>query len=107
MSWAETESMTDGCSAEFFPSDHGACHFGLTHAGASVIGLIAIGLTDREIASQRRVSPHTVRHQVHSAMQRANARSRSEMVAKCFAAGVLERVWPPRITGLRCLRHVS
>jgi DNA-binding NarL/FixJ family response regulator len=75
----------------------------LSTSQVAAIVLVAMGLTDHEIASAVHLSPHTVRHQIAAAMRRATARSRTELVARCFAAGVLVPTWPPRSTDVTCL----
>jgi hypothetical protein len=46
---------------------------------------------------------HTVRNHVASAMRRAGARSRTELVAMCFVAGLLTLTWPPTMSPRACL----
>jgi DNA-binding CsgD family transcriptional regulator len=80
------------------------CPTRLRPSEVAVLLLICVGLTDETVAAASHISPHTVRHHVASAMRRAGARSRTELVAKCFAAGVLSAAsWPP-VAGVRqCL----
>ena len=79
------------------------CPSAFTQAELNVLIRIARGLTDEAVASACNLSPHTVRHHVASAMRRAAAQSRTELVAKCFAAGVLALSWPPALDLYRCL----
>ncbi|MFI7589285.1 response regulator transcription factor [Spongisporangium articulatum] len=78
----------------------------LTDRHVEVIALIAAGLSDRQVARRLDVGLATVRHHLATAMQRAAAHSRTELVAICYAAGILQvQVWPPVSTSLRCLRN--
>lgn len=83
------------------------CRLRFTAAELRVLVRLAAGLTDDAIASSSHLSPHTVRHHVTSAMRRASAQSRTELVAKCFAAGVLAAAWPPALDAERCLCALS
>jgi DNA-binding NarL/FixJ family response regulator len=94
---AEPVEATEGCP------EPRHCPTRFTASELRVLLRIAIGLTDEAVASACHLSPHTVRHHVASAMRRASARSRTELVAKCFAAGILSAVWPPAIDAGRCL----
>lgn len=85
------------------PGEPIACPGQFTPSELNVLIRIAIGLTDDAVASACHLSPHTVRHHVASAMRRAAARSRTELVAKCFAAGVLSAVWPPSLSARACV----
>ncbi|MDP3894476.1 MAG: helix-turn-helix transcriptional regulator [Nocardioides sp.] len=68
-------------------------------------GPVARGQSDREIARDLQLSAHTVRHHLTAAMQTTGATSRAQLVALCYAAGVLEvGVWPPVAANARCLR---
>ncbi|WP_369832199.1 LuxR C-terminal-related transcriptional regulator [Blastococcus sp. TF02-8] len=66
-----------------------------TESELEILRLVATGMTDDAVATRRGSSSHTVRHHMASAMRRAAACSRTELVAKCFAAGVLTSTWPP------------
>jgi DNA-binding CsgD family transcriptional regulator len=79
------------------------CPTRLRPSELEVILLITGGLTDDAVAASTHHSPHTVRNHVGAAMRRTGARSRTELVARCFAAGVFTRAWPPRIGAQRCL----
>jgi DNA-binding NarL/FixJ family response regulator len=89
------------------PDGPGRCPSRLTVSEVNVILRIAAGLTDEAVATACRLSPHTVRHHVASAMRRASARSRTELVAKCFAAGVLVAAWPPALSASACLCRLA
>jgi PAS domain S-box-containing protein len=52
-----------------------------------VLGLVALGATSPEIASQLHISHNTVRKHVNSAMRKLGARSRAHLVAKAMGDG--------------------
>ena len=69
----------------------------LTGREVSLICLIAGGLTNWQIGKELMISPHTVAQHVAEMLRRYNARSRCELVARAYSAGVLQTgVWPPR-----------
>lgn len=69
------------------------------------MALVACGLSDREIARDLQLSAHTVRHHLTAAMQNAGACSRAQLVALCYATGVIKTgEWPPMPGNARCLR---
>ncbi|WP_457316799.1 ATP-binding protein [Sinomonas sp. RB5] len=55
---------------------------GVTPREADVFRLISLGLPNRDIASQLRLSPRTVEKHVESLLRKAGARSRTELVAR-------------------------
>ncbi|MBV9449441.1 MAG: helix-turn-helix transcriptional regulator [Streptosporangiaceae bacterium] len=62
--------------------------------------LLAAGYSSDEAAIRLVLSPHTIVRHVTHMMMRSGARSRTELVARAYAAGVLDNgVWPPRATG--------
>lgn len=71
----------------------------LTERELAILCLVAGGLTNRQIARELLISHHTVAQHVAEMLRRCHARSRCEMVARAYSAGVLEAgVWPPRMT---------
>ena len=69
----------------------------LTGREADILCLIAHGLTNWQIARVLLISHHTVAQHVADMLRRCHARSRCELVARAYCAGVLETgVWPPR-----------
>ena len=52
-----------------------------------VLGLVALGATSPEIASQLHISHNTVRKHVNSAMRKLGARARAHLVAKALGEG--------------------
>jgi len=70
---------------------------GQTPSGASltpreleVVGLVASGLTAREIAAELHVAAHTVNAHVRNAMTKLEVRSRAQLVARVLGEGI----WP-------------
>jgi DNA-binding NarL/FixJ family response regulator len=63
---------------------------GLTPRQRAIVGLIAKGLTNKEIASHLNLSPRTVEMHVALALERLNCRTRSEAVSRATAQGLLE-----------------
>jgi DNA-binding NarL/FixJ family response regulator len=63
----------------------------------SILCLIAGGLTNWQIARELLISHHTVAQHVAEMLRRCHARSRCELVARAYSAGLLQTgVWPPR-----------
>ena len=62
---------------------------GLTPRQHSILGLIAKGLTNKEIASHLNLSPRTVEMHVALALERLNCRTRSEAVSRAMSQGLL------------------
>lgn len=58
----------------------------LTPRQEQVVGLIAQGATDREIAEQLQISKSTAHKHVQNALRRFNARTRSQLVAAVRAS---------------------
>jgi len=66
--------------------------------------LSAAGMTSRRIGRKLGISVSTVNLHVESMLRRAGATSRAELIARCYAAGVLViGAWPPAWSGSRCL----
>jgi LuxR family transcriptional regulator, regulator of acetate metabolism len=69
-----------------------------------VVELIAFGLSNDQIGRRLRLSMHTITSYVLGAMRRLGAHNRTELVARCYVAGLLEAdAWPPVTTGRRCI----
>jgi DNA-binding CsgD family transcriptional regulator len=63
-----------------------------------IICLVALGLTNAEVAWQLHISHHTVAQHLSDILRECGARSRCELIARAYAAGILVN-WPPqRIT---------
>ncbi len=70
---------------------------GLTPRQLDILCLIAGGLTSTEIAARLHISQHTVAQHVGDMLRRYCAKSRSELVARAYAANLFAPgVWPPR-----------
>ena len=64
--------------------------YGLTERETAVTLLLVRGLTTKEVASELGISHHTVRDHTKAVFEKAAVSSRGELVAKLFAAHVLE-----------------
>jgi DNA-binding NarL/FixJ family response regulator/tetratricopeptide (TPR) repeat protein len=62
---------------------------GLTPRQHSILGLIAKGLTNKEIASHLNLSARTIEMHVALALERLNCRTRSEAVSRAMSLGLL------------------
>jgi PAS domain S-box-containing protein len=63
--------------------------YGLAPLDLKVIGLIARGLSNREIATQVHLSPNTVKDRVSKVMRALGVRSRAEAVAHAASHGLI------------------
>lgn len=79
----------------------GAGH--LTTRQIEILRLAATGLSSDQIAAQLSISSRTVDDHLGVMYRRTQARQRSELVARAYAAGILAS-WPPRWSGKHCLR---
>jgi DNA-binding NarL/FixJ family response regulator len=75
----------------------------LTEREVEVLCQLAAGLTNEEAARALHVSEHTVAGHIQAMRARFGARTRTDLVFRACAAGLLELAWPPRPTGRRCL----
>ena len=66
-----------------------AAAIGLTPRQRSILGLIAKGLTNKEIASHLNLSARTIEMHVALALERLNCRTRSEGVSRAISQGLL------------------
>ncbi len=69
-------------------SERPAQTYGLTPTELAVLSCVALGLTDKEIASNRGISPLTVRKHLASIRRRMNARSRTEAAVRAVREGL-------------------
>jgi two-component system, NarL family, response regulator DevR len=60
--------------------------FGLTRREQQLIGLIRMGLTNKEIGNRLNLSEQTVKNHIHRALRKAGASDRLEIVEKCRVA---------------------
>jgi DNA-binding CsgD family transcriptional regulator len=76
----------------------------LTTRECQVLPLIAAGMNNERIGQRLGISTRTVDQHVVTMRRRADAENRTELVARCYAAGILRSgVWPAAWTGRRCL----
>jgi len=81
----------------------GADH--LTDREIEVLLLVAVGGHNKQIAKELGISTRTVDHHLRTMLRKVGAESRSELVARCYAAGLMiPAAWPPAWSGSRCLR---
>lgn len=66
---------------------------GLTSRELQVLGLVAEGLRNADIAARNRVSPRTVDHQVSAVLGKLGVRSRAEAIAEAHRLGLVDE--PP------------
>jgi PAS domain S-box-containing protein len=69
--------------------DHPHHGLGLTERQCEVVQLIALGMDTAEIAEQLTLSPETVKSHVRAAMHRTGTRTRSQLVARAMAEGLI------------------
>lgn len=75
----------------------------LTEREVEVLCHLAAGLTNEEAAREMHVSVHTIAGRVQAMRSRLGARTRTDLVFRACAAGLLHPAWPPRPTGRRCI----
>jgi DNA-binding CsgD family transcriptional regulator len=79
----------------------------LTGREMEVLLLAAEGLSSKQIARTLAISVRTVDEHIDSMRQRSGSRNRTELVARCYAAGILiTGVWPPSWSGVLCI-HIA
>lgn len=61
----------------------------LTAREREVLNLLAAGLTNRAIAQQLGITPHTVKYHVNAIMSKLNAQSRTEAVVRATQRGLI------------------
>jgi DNA-binding NarL/FixJ family response regulator len=84
------------------PCAPGGAH--LTHREIEVLVLAAAGMTNRHIGRVLGISVRTVDLHVETMRRRTGATCRGELIARCYATGVLAiMVWPPAWSGSRCV----
>ena len=62
----------------------------LTRRELEIVRLVALGATNRDIASRLYLSPETVRSHIRNAMGKVNARTRAQLVAIALSERLLE-----------------
>jgi DNA-binding CsgD family transcriptional regulator len=95
MSIVETQKIAPCCCQ----AEH------LTLRELDVLCLVAAGSSTEQAASVLHMSSHTISHHLGEMLRRSGAVNRTELVARAYAAGILEATsWPPRRTGRFCLQ---
>jgi DNA-binding CsgD family transcriptional regulator len=70
----------------------------LTASELRVLELVALGLSSKQVAARLWVSRQAVTYQIGNLLGKLRARTRTGLVARAYALGVLEPgVWPPRV----------
>ena len=76
----------------------------LTRREAEVLGLVAAGHSNGRIGRLLGISTRTVDQHLGTMLRRARVANRAELVARCYAAGILRQdCWPPIPSGRLCL----
>lgn len=73
--------------------------FNCSERESEIIRLVALGLTNAQVARRLHISHHTVGQHIAQMLRRCRARSRCELVARAYAGGALWS-WPPQRAGL-------
>lgn len=69
---------------------------------------VAMGMSNTEVAARLQLSARTVDHHMAVMLRMCAVRSRTELVALCYAAGILvPGRWPPEGSGRLCIRVAS
>lgn len=69
---------------------------GLTSRDLELVVLLARGHTTDRVAREFQLSRHTVGERISALLSRLNCKNRAELVAYCYAHGLLPTgVWPP------------
>jgi DNA-binding CsgD family transcriptional regulator len=77
-----------------------ASDFTPTTREMAILCLVAVGLTNGEIARRLDISGHTVAQHIAEMLRRARARNRAELVARGYTTGLLSAGhWPPSGNG--------
>jgi len=76
----------------------------LTSREVEVLLRAAAGLRNGQIAQALGLSARTVEQHLAMMLRRARARNRAELIARCYAAGILQPdSWPPTWSHTVCL----
>ena len=76
----------------------------LTAREIEVVVLAATGMTNKRIGHRLGISVRTVDLHLETMYRRTGAACRAELIARCYAAGILAiMAWPPTWSGSHCL----
>ena len=78
-----------GLGMSVFTSERGATTNLLTEREREVLGMIAAGATNREIAAKLFLSPHTVKDHTSTLYKKMSARNRAEAIVRAQRLGLL------------------
>lgn len=79
----------------------------LSEREVQVLCYVAVGLSNAEAAREMHLSEHTVASHIQSMRVRLAARTRTDLVFRACAVGLIMPAWPPRPTGRRCIDVVQ
>jgi DNA-binding NarL/FixJ family response regulator len=76
----------------------------LTARECQILPLIATGMNNKRIGRRLGISTRTVDQHLVTMLRRSGAENRTELIARCYAVGILRSgAWPATWSGLRCL----
>jgi ATP/maltotriose-dependent transcriptional regulator MalT len=81
--------MEDESNSEFSPSVEGRKRFGITDRELEILNLIALGLSNREIATRLYLSENTVKTHCSRAFEKLGAARRTQAVKRGKEMGLL------------------
>jgi DNA-binding CsgD family transcriptional regulator len=77
----------------------------LTQREIDILLCIAEGLTSGQTGTRLSISRRTVEYHMAEMLRRTASRSSTELVARCYVAGILMSAeWPPKWSGQLCLK---
>jgi DNA-binding NarL/FixJ family response regulator len=85
-----------------------ACRSHLTEREIDILILSSTGLSARQVGLSLNISRRTVEYHFAQMLKRTGARTAVELVARCYADGILATdTWPPQWSGRLCHRPQS
>lgn len=89
-------------------SQQGEVLWQLTARETAILCLIATGYTSDQVANVLHLSYHTVAQHIAAMLRKSGTRSRGELIARCFVAGILDGDrWPPSASRTDALTVVA